>query len=105
MSVKKMGSKLAQGVRQVKAQQVNASVKAEGNQVSLTATHAPVAASGGIPAAPVPAKAAASVGKPAVSAQSKVSVAKTTATKSVLKAAASKPKLSGMQHPTRVWPD
>ena len=75
MSVKKMGSKLAQGVRQIKAQQVKSSAIAE-------APSAP-------PAEPTP---AAGVAKPAPA-------------RAAVKRAAAKVSPSSTLHPSRVWPD
>lgn len=51
MPVKKIGSKLTQGVRQIKAQQVTAPVVAEEPRVPSTAVPAPSAPSDAKPAA------------------------------------------------------
>ena len=76
MSVKKMGSKLAQGVRQVKAQQAKASANTE---------------QAGTPSVAKAVKPAASAVKPA--------------SKTATKPEASSNKSSGVLHPDRVWPD
>ena len=114
MSVKKMGSKLAQGVRQVKAQQVSALVEEE-TGIMPPSTPAPLAASIAPPATPVPVAAnivppAKPAPKPApkplpvaanIAAPAK-GVAQTT---SAAQPVTNKAEPTGALHPSRVWPD
>ena len=84
MSVKNGGSKLARGVRQIKAQQDNAPTNAVAD------------------AAPIAAAVKAALPSPAV----KPVAAKPVAPKlAPAKPAPAKDSNSGMQHPDRVWPD
>ncbi len=77
MSVRKVGSKLAQGVRQVRAQQATAPTVVEAPNTQSVAT----------PVAPAP------------------SAAKPVAKRKAVKPAAGDAGSPGMLHPSRVWPD
>ncbi len=112
MSVKKMGSKLAQGVRQVKAQQSSAPVEAEGSPVPAAAKPARTATRSVPPAAPAPL--AARVAPPATPAPLAANVASpampapvpdSSAASEVKPATADKTGQPGALHPDRVWPD
>lgn len=93
MPVKKIGSKLAQGVRQVKAQQVSALVEALETRMPSPDTAAP-----SVPSITKPA--AARAAKPAAPA-----IDKPVPVKGVLKPAPIDVHPSGIVHPSRVWPD
>ena len=96
MSVKKMGSKLAQGVRQVKAQQVTALVEGETDLLP------PSAASIAPPAKPVPKPAP----KPLPVAANIAAPAKGVAQPaSAVQPVTNKAEPTGALHPSRVWPD
>ena len=90
MPVKKMGSKLAQGVRQVKAQQATAQAVAKETLAPSVVKPTP-SVSGDAKAAPL---------TPAP-----VNIAKPAATQGARKPAAVKVSLSSTLHPSRVWPD
>ncbi len=109
MSVKKIGSKLAQGVRQVKAQQVSALVEALETRMPSPASPAPSPATIAKPAArasstPGAAKTVKSV-KSVAPARTAPGMDKPVAVRAVLKPAPIDAHLSEMGHPTRVWPD
>ena len=110
MPVKKIGSKLAQGVRQVKAQQVSALVEALETRMPSPVTPAPSAETVAQPSAerpPSPSGAAKAVkpAKSAAPARTAPGMDKSAPARTVLKPAPIDSRLSGTVHPTRVWPD
>ena len=103
MSVNKMGSKLAQGVRQVKAQQVSALVESLETRMPSPVAPTPSAPGATEPAARTPSTA--NVAKRAAPARTAPGIDKPAATQGALKPAPVDSHLSGTLHPSRVWPD
>lgn len=99
MSVNKIGSKLAQGVRQVKAQQVTAL------ETGMPSPLAPTPSAPGATEAEARAPSTVNVAKRAAPARTAPGIDKPAATQGALKPAPVDSHLSGTLHPSRVWPD